>query len=244
MRKSMDSNKIRMAIEQAVSVTVQGVQLPGIADAELKTMVLTLEQVQLLAVQLERKGGAQMRVSVELELFLRVSNTEVLSSIEDTEFLVNLEADGSDIGALATHKEDWAAVWERGMESIKRAALLGMRRDVLKMDETLAEDSYTFQAAMVLLASELVGPYVSRIMTFVGYPLGLVQPIAVRLQDAIIWEGNEVRCEDWFDPERGATAFMLDVMVAEGELIRNWSEEQGEYVYQVSDIRSISRFAV
>jgi hypothetical protein len=48
--------------------------------------------------------------------------------------------------------------WKRGMEPIKQAALEGMRRDVWHMDGTLTEDSYTFQAAMVLFASELVGP--------------------------------------------------------------------------------------
>lgn len=157
MTRSMDSNKIRTVIEQALSVTVQGVQLPGIAAAELKTMVLTVEQVHLLAVQLEREGCAQISLSAEVELFLRVSNTEVPSSMEDTEFLVSLDADGKDICAIVSDEEDWGAAWERGMEPIKRAALLGMRRDVWKMDDTLEEDSYTFQAAMVLLASELVG---------------------------------------------------------------------------------------
>lgn len=71
-----------------------------------------------------------------------------------------------------------------------------------------------------------------------------MQVIAVRLQDARIWEGNEVRCEDWFHPEKGAMAFMLDVMVAEGELIRRWSKEKGQYTYHKSDITSFSQFAI
>jgi len=71
-----------------------------------------------------------------------------------------------------------------------------------------------------------------------------VQLIAARLQDAKIWEGDEVRCESWFDPEKGAMAFMLDLMVAEGELIRSWSEEREQYVYHGADIRSLSQFAV
>jgi hypothetical protein len=50
---------------------------------------------------------------------------------------------------------------------------------------------------MVLLTSELVGPYVDRIATFVGYPLGLVQVVAARLREARIWETDEVRCESW-----------------------------------------------
>ena len=59
---------------------------------------------------------------------------------------------------------------------------------------------------MVLLASELVGPYVDRIVTFVGYPPALVQVIAARLQEARIWEGDEVRCESWLDPQKRPTA--------------------------------------
>lgn len=37
-----------------------------------------------------------------------------------------------------------------------------MKEDVWKMNATLTEDSYTFQAAMVLLASAVVGPYLDR----------------------------------------------------------------------------------
>jgi hypothetical protein len=41
------------------------------------------------------------------------------------------------------------------------------------MDATLAEDSSIFQAAMIFLASELVGPWSDRISTFLGYPPAL-----------------------------------------------------------------------
>jgi hypothetical protein len=110
--------------------------------------------------------------------------------------------------------------------------------------QTLAEDSYTFQAAMVLLASGLVGPYVDRIAKFVGYPCGLVQVIGARLQEAKIWERDEVRCEEWFDPKKGAIAFVLDLSVAEGRLMRTWSEEKNQYAYHETDIRAVSKFAV
>jgi hypothetical protein len=119
-----------------------------------------------------------------------------------------------------------------------------MRTDVWNLDETLAEDSYIFQAAMVLLASELVGPYVDRIAKFVGYPCGLVQVIGARLQEAKIWERDEVRCEEWFDPKKGTIAFMLDLGVAEGTLTRSWSEERNQYAYRVTDIGIVSHFAV
>ncbi len=130
------------------------------------------------------------------------------------------------------------------MEPIKQPALRGMRRDVWSMDSALAEDSYTFQAAMVLFASELVGPYVDRIATFLNYPLALVQVIVARLYEARIWESDEVRCESWFDPRKGAVAFLLDLMIAEGKLIRRWSEEKNEYAYHEPDICAASHFAV
>ena len=50
---------------------------------------------------------------------------------------------------------------DEACKPIKRAALQGMRRDVGNMDVSLG--SYAFQAAMTLLASELVGPYADRV---------------------------------------------------------------------------------
>jgi hypothetical protein len=119
-----------------------------------------------------------------------------------------------------------------------------MRRDVRTIAGDLAEDSYTLQAAMVLLASELVGPYVDRIATFLGYPSGLVQVVAARLYEAKIWEKTEVRCESWFDPEMGDLAFALDLMVAEGKLIRTWSEENKEYEFGAPLVSTVPHLAV
>jgi hypothetical protein len=72
-----------------------------------------------------------------------------------------VKTEGNDLCAVVSDEKDWELAWQRGMEPLKEVALQGMRRDVCKMDDTLAEDSYTFQAAMILLASELVGPYVN-----------------------------------------------------------------------------------
>jgi hypothetical protein len=179
-----------------------------------------------------------------VELFLRVSNTDLLSSIECVDFRVRVSADEIDPRAVASSEKDWGAAWERGMEPIKQAALQGMRRDVWNMDATLPEDSYTFQAAMVLLASELVGPYVDRIATFVGYPPSLVQVMEARLHQAKIWESDEVRSESWFDPQKGGIAFLLAVMVAEGTLIGRWSEEENQFAYREPEVRAVSHLAV
>jgi hypothetical protein len=244
MNKLTDLSRIRTVMDEAVSVALQGIQLPGIADAALKGAALSLEQLQWVAAQLEQHGHGEIKLVAEVELFLRISNTDVLSSIECTEFLVRVTADENDLHAVASNEKDWGMAWERGIEPIKQATLQDMRTDVWNLDETLAEDSYTFQAAMVLLASGLVGPYVDRIAKFVGYPCGLVQVIGARLQEAKIWERDEVRCEEWFDPKKGAIAFVLDLCVAEGRLMRTWSEEKNQYAYHETDIRAVSKFAV
>jgi len=119
-----------------------------------------------------------------------------------------------------------------------------MKSDIWNMDESLAEDSYSFQAAMVLFTSEMVGPYVGRIVTLLGYPLGLVQVMAARLHESRIWEGNEVRCEGWFDPQKGAATFIMDCMVAEGKLVHKWFEEKNQFAYHSPDIREPSHLAV
>jgi hypothetical protein len=114
-----------------------------------------------------------------------------------------------------------------------------MKEDVWKLDSTLAEDSSIFQAAMILLTSALVGPWSDRIATFLGYAPALVQAVAARLYDARIWENDEVRSENGFDPETGGGAFIADLKVAEGLLTRRWSEEDQQFVYPVADIPAL-----
>ena len=235
----MDLDCICTAIDQALTVSVGGIQSPGIVGAAVRSAAISSEELQRVATHLERQGHTEIRLSAEVELFLRISNTDVLSSIESTVFSVSLGAEENDLRAVARNENNWGAAWERAIEPIKQAALQSMRDDIRNMDENLTEDSYTFQAAMVLLASELVGPYVDRITTFLGYPPGLVQVMAGRLFEAKVWEGDEVRCERWFDPQKGAMDFMLDLMVAKGNLIRKWSEEEKQYAYC-----AVSHFAV
>lgn len=86
--------------------------------------------------------------------------------------------------------------------------------------------------------------YIDRLATFLGYPRGLVQVMAARLHEARVWESDEVRSEIWFDPQKGGMAFLLDLMVAEGQLIRRWSEEDKQFAYRESDIRAVSHFAI
>jgi hypothetical protein len=183
----MALDKFRTAIENAISVTVREIQLPGIDAADVQSVTVPSKQSQLAA---------------------------------------------------------WAKAWERGVEPIRAAALQSMKEDLRSMGATLAEDSYAFQAAMVLLASEFVGPYSDHIATLLGYSPGLVQVIAARLHEAQIWESDEVRCERWFDPEKGAISFLLDRMVAEGKFVRRWSEEENDFEYRIVEVQPCSRQTV
>jgi hypothetical protein len=244
MRKMIDLDRIRTVIEDALSVFVQGIHVPGIVAASVNHVALSAKQLRWVAAELVQHGNGDIRLSAEVELFLRVSNTEVLRSPERAEFLVMLNASENDFRARVSNEKDWGIAWERGMEPIKEAALQGMRRDLWNMDKRLVDNSYSFAAAMILLASELVGPYSERLATFVGYPPALVQVIGTRLQEAKIWEGDEVHAEEWFDPQKGAITFMLDLGVAEGKMMRRWSQEGKQYVYRKTEIRAVSHFVV
>ena len=223
---------------------MQEIQLPGIYGAAIESVAIPSTQLRRVAAQLQQHGHGESELSAEVQLFLRISNTDALSSIEPTVFRVQVSVDKNDLRAAASNKKDWTRAWEQGIEPIKQATLQGMRSDVRNMYGTVAEDSYAFQGAMVLLASEVLGPYVDRIATFLEYPLDLVRVIGARLHEAKIWENDEVRCESWSDPQKGAMAFLLDLMVADGELIRKWSEEKKQYVYHKADIREGPRLAV
>jgi hypothetical protein len=137
-------------------------------------------------------------------------------------------ADAENLLAVASSDTNWELAWEHGIEPIKQVALQSLKSDVWAVDEELAEDSFTFWAAMVLLASYMVGPYTVRVATFLGYPVGFVQVVAARLIQSGIWAGDEVSSEPWLDPQKGMVSFMLDLGVAEGKFTASWSEEIGQ----------------
>jgi hypothetical protein len=233
----IDSEIIRIAIEKAVSDCVDGIRLPGIASAAVRKVAVSSEQLQRVVAQLEQHGKCEITLPAEVELVLRVSNIDALRSIERTEFRVTVNADAGNLLAVASSDTNWEFAWQRGIEPIKEAALQAMKSTVWNLDASLVEDSYTFKAAIVLLVSEMVGPYTDRVATFLGYPVGFVQVIAARLIESGIWDKDEVSSEPWLDPKKGMVSFMLDLMVAEGKLTGRWSEEKGQRNYYLPRIR-------
>jgi len=137
---------LRSAIDEAVSASVQAVKLPGIDGADVRTVNMTTEQLHQVAAQLNQGHHSESIVAAEVELFLRISNADVLLSIEPTEFRVAVEAHENDLRVAASTDKDWARAWERGIEPTRQRALQAMKEDVWNLDATLAEDSHTFQA--------------------------------------------------------------------------------------------------
>ena len=203
----------------------------------MSKVAIPSEELQQVSAQLEQHGHSEIALSAEVELFLRISNIDLLSSIECTEFRVSVNADADNLRAVASSEEDWAMAWERGIEPIRESALQSMKSDVLGVYEGLPEENYDFKAAMVLLASEMVGPSVDRIVTFLQYPRSLVQELATQFHRVKIWKGDKVQCGRWFDPHKGGIACTMDVLVARGKFIREWWAEKKRHVYRKADIR-------
>jgi len=107
--------RLSNAIDEAVSASVQGVKLPGIDGADVRTVTVSSKQLQRVAAQLEQYGQSEIRLSADVELYLRVSDTDVLRSIVSAEFRAAVEADGNDFCAGASTDKDWAKAWERGI---------------------------------------------------------------------------------------------------------------------------------
>jgi len=149
----MELDRIRTTIEQAVCVSVQSIQLPGIVDAAVRSVAVTPQHVQRVAAELARHGQSDIEFSTEVELFLRVSS-DVLSSIQCVPFRVCVTGDRSDFRAIVKDETNWGTAWEKGIEPIRKFALQSMKEDVWKMDATLAEDSYTTPSTAKRIAKQ------------------------------------------------------------------------------------------
>ena len=66
MRRLSDLDRLRTAIEEALSLSVQKVQLPGIADADVRKVAVSSEQLQRLAAEVEQDGYGEIRLSAEI----------------------------------------------------------------------------------------------------------------------------------------------------------------------------------
>jgi len=72
-----------------------------------------------------------------------------------------------------------------------------------------------------------------RLAAFTGLPCSLIAPIRRRMIQAELWTDNEACLDHYFVAEGllCARCFWLDVLVAEGLVLRTWDEEEGQYCY-------------
>jgi hypothetical protein len=102
----MELGRIRTAIEQAVCVSVQSIQLPGIVEATVRSAAVTSPHLQQVATQLAYHGQCEIRLAAEIEVFLRVSNADLLRSIQRVPFRVEISSDEHGAQAVAVNEDD------------------------------------------------------------------------------------------------------------------------------------------
>src|SRR5215831_16364095 len=113
----MNEETIQETIEQAISVSLQNIVLPGISDAELIRSDFSAEQFNALTTQLEEYRQTSLRLRPEIHLFLRISNNDLLQVTDRPEFLIQVCRDfehSHQLHAVATTERDWAVAWEQG----------------------------------------------------------------------------------------------------------------------------------
>ena len=98
-----------------------------------------------------------------------------------------------------------------------------------------ADDSY--QTAIVLVSAIGLGPDTSRLADFTWLPRDFVEAIRQRMLRAELWTEVDVFYSHWFGAGKmmHLDRFSLDVMVAEGLLLRQWDEGAGRYRYCATD---------
>lgn len=78
-----------------------------------------------------------------------------------------------------------------------------------------------WDAAMILVAALVVGPNVIRISKLLGIPRRDAVWMGIRLRHAGVWkQGGLMHIEPWMDKEHGDFTFLLDTLVASGEITR------------------------
>lgn len=242
--ESPEQKVIHKTIRDAVSVCVANVNFPGIESIEVSYFDISPSELQVVVSHLATLGLSELSVSADVNLYVRISNSDVVHSRQALPFRIHITNQSGDVHATAINQTDWEVGWERALAPLKHAAIESMKSDIEQVYPGSSEGTSEFQAAMVLLASEMIGPYPGRIATFLGYPKQLLDVIGARLYEAGVWEEHEVRCERWFDPGRGHIAMVMDVMVALGRLTRRWSERDKQFRYYLAEGNDVSKFSV
>ena len=235
-----ESNPYRDVIEEAITRCVSSIMFQGIEGAKVTNVEISPGQLREVAFQFEEYGKGKLVAHADIAFCIRIPNVDVLRSDQRLPFRVSLVEGHKGPEASAIPADGWESAWQKGLEPIRQAALASMK-DYVHTVSAAVEGTYSFQAALILVASEILGPYPGRIATFLGYPVAVVQVVGDRLHEAGIWTADEVRNEGWSDPLSGYTNATLDVMVAQGRLRRRWSEGDQQFQYYAMDLAKVTR---
>jgi len=120
-----------------------------------------------------------------------------------------------------------------------------VKETLMVLDPTLWDDGQEegYQAALILLSSLMCGPRAGDLAAFTRLPLSLVIAIRKRLITAELWSETTVCLDHWFAPDGGFkdNMFWMDVLVAEGLVVRHWIEEEGTYRYFAKEFDPVAK---
>jgi hypothetical protein len=116
----------------------------------------------------------------------------------------------------------------RQSESKERQMVSQTVLEVLGSNEETNPDT---RAAMVTVGAAFVGPDVDRLVQLTGYAQEYVEQIATRLRTSGLWREGTLNYDPWDDAEKGFVAFILDLEVATGSLVREGRTANGQYKF-------------
>lgn len=140
---------------------------------------------------------------------------------------------------LIPYKYQWPPIRpsplpERPQEKAPPKPHLSLNRVRMAVKESLGqganENPDLFMAGVVLVSALSVGTNADRIARFTGHNRDQVREIGRRLRKNKLWSGHGFYIEPWFHEKTGIVAFVLDCMIANGEV------ERVQDKYQLVDV--------
>jgi hypothetical protein len=129
----------------------------------------------------------------------------------------------------------WRSNLLGGKARMRRHDLKFVKEALEELDPAMkgCEDEPGYRTAIVLLAALELGPDAEALSRFTGYSPKFIRESAWRSVEAGLWTDDDVCCDHWLaqDGQVRFVVFWMDTLVAEGVLVRRWTEEDGAYRY-------------
>ena len=118
---------------------------------------------------------------------------------------------------------------------MKQKDLQFVKDTLLELDPGMdgSEQNKYYLTALVAVSALLCGPDTKRLAKFTELPWDFVETIRQRMVQAELWTERDIVCDHWFGEGKlvCTAAIWLDVLIAEGLVVRQWDEETGDYRY-------------